>query len=325
MADEPRDPVDPLDPLENPSGLPVSHPPEAALAAGRRKHGERLPAACFVVSILGGLALAVTYWVGGQTQLEGVFLALTLGGFGAGMVLWAKRFMPAGPEVEPRPPVASSEDEIEAFKADFDVGEYALERRSLLVKLMVGAGAALGVAVLFPIRSLGPRPGDWMTRSPFRKGTRLVDENGNPVRPDDLHVNGVMTVFPEGDIGDEYAQTLLIRLDPSKEFTPTPGREDWTPDNLIAYSKVCTHVGCPVGLFEQQLGTLLCPCHQSTFQVYNGGNPVFGPAAKALPQLPLEIDDEGHLVAGGVFSAPIGPGFWNQEKQWEGDDEGQES
>lgn len=291
----------------------------------RRKHGERLPAAFFTASILGGVALAVTYWVGGQTQLEGVFLALALGGFGGGMVLWAKRFMPAGPEVEPRGHVGSTEEEIEAFKADFDVGEYELERRSLLLKLMVGAGAALGLAVLFPIRSLGPRPGDWMTRSPFRKGTRLVDEKGELVRPDALRPNGVMTVFPEGDVGDEYAQTLLIHLDPTRRFTPEPGRERWTPENLVAYSKVCTHVGCPVGLYEQQFGTLLCPCHQSTFDVYDGARPVFGPAAKSLPQLPLDVDQDGYLVAGGGFSAPIGPGFWNQEKQWEDDDEGQES
>ncbi|WP_334144126.1 ubiquinol-cytochrome c reductase iron-sulfur subunit [Rhabdothermincola sp.] len=292
-------------------------PAGATMAGGPRRHGERLPAAFFVLSIIGGLGLAVVYWQGGQAQLEGVFLALALGGFGIAMVLWAKRFMPEGPDVEPRGRLASTPEEIEAFAADFESGEYELERRSLLTKLMIGAGAALGLAVLFPIRSLGPRPGEWMVRSPFRRGMRLVDEGGNPVRPGDLRVDGVLTVFPEGGLDDEYAQTLLIRLNPERTFTPRPGREGWTVDGLVAYSKVCTHVGCPVGLYEARFGQLLCPCHQSTFDVYQGAKPVFGPAATSLPQLPLGVDDEGYLIAEGGFSDPIGPGFWNQDRQWE--------
>jgi ubiquinol-cytochrome c reductase iron-sulfur subunit len=290
---------------------------EATLAGPRRRHGERLPAIFFVFSILAGIGLAVVYAAGGQAQAEGVLLAVALCGFGGGLVLWAKRFMPAGPEVEPRGEWHSTDEDVAAFKEDFDVGEYQLERRSLLTKLMIGAGAALGVAALFPIGSLGPRPGSWMTRSPFRRGTRLVDENGEPVSPDRLRQNGVLTVFPEGDLDDEYAQTMLIRFDPSKEFTPRSGREDWTVDNLVAYSKVCTHAGCPVGLYEAQFGTLLCPCHQSTFDVYDGARPVFGPAATSLPQLPLALDDDGFLISTGPFSGPVGPEFWNQRLLWE--------
>jgi ubiquinol-cytochrome c reductase iron-sulfur subunit len=306
-----------------PSGaVPPGRPPEATMAAGARRHTEALPAACFIVSMLAGVAVAVVYWFGGQTQLEGVFLALALGGFGAGMVLWAKRFMPAGPESEPRGRLGSTEEEIQAFKADFGLGEHELERRSLLTKLMVGAGAALGVAAIFPIRSLGPRPGDWLTTSAYQQGTRIIDEQGNPVRPEDISVNGVLTVFPTGDLNDEYAQTLLIRLDPDKTFTPRSGREDWVADGMVAYSKMCTHVGCPVGLYEAASGKLLCPCHQSTFDVYDGARPVFGPATTSLPQLPLVVDDGGYLVAGGPFSGPVGPGFWNQDRLWE--DEGYE-
>ncbi len=301
-----------------PSGaVPPGRPPESTMAAPRRKHGDLLPAAFFVVSMLAGLGLAVVYWRGGQNQIEGVLLALALGGFGAGMVLWAKRFMPAGPETEPRGRLASTEEEIQAFKADFDVGDYELTRRGLLTKLMLGAGAALGIAVLFPVASLGPAPGSWLTTSPYRRGTRLVDDQGNPVTPDDLEVNGIMTVFPEDDLGDEYAQTLLIKLNPDKDFTTAEGREGWVAAGLIAYSKMCTHVGCPVGLFEAATGQLLCPCHQSTFDVYDGANPIFGPAATPLPQLPLAIDSAGHVIAGGPFSGPIGPGFWNQNRLWE--------
>jgi ubiquinol-cytochrome c reductase iron-sulfur subunit len=309
VPDEPMAPL-PAQPDEPPAESPMAARP-------RRRHGERLPAAFFVVSMLAGLALAVVYWTGGQTQLEGVFLAISLVGFGGGMVLWAKRFMPLGPEVEPRGPLASTEEEIAAFKADFDVGEYELERRSLLTRLMIGAGAALGIAALFPIRSLGPRPGAWLTESPFQPGTRLVDEQGAPVKPADLAVDGVLTVFPENELDQEYAQTLLIRLQPDRAFTPRAGREDWTPDALVAYSKVCTHVGCPVGLYEARSGQLLCPCHQSTFDVYDGARPVFGPATTSLPQLPLSIDDDGFVVASGPFSDPIGPGFWNQDRLYE--------
>ena len=93
---------------------------------------------------------------------------------------------------------------------------------------------------------------------------------------------------------------------------PLPGRDDWTVADLIAYSKICTHAGCPVGLYQAQSGLLLCPCHQSTFEVADGAKPIFGPATRSLPQLPLGTDADGYLIATGDFSAPIGPGFWDQ-------------
>ena len=277
---------------------------------------ELAPALAFGVSMVSGIALAVVYWTGGQAQLEGIFLALALGGIGVGMVQWAKRFLPAGPEVEPRGRLASTEEEIDALRDDFQSGEHDLERRGLLVKLLVGAGAALGLAAVFPIRSLGPNPGPVLTTSPFRKGTRLVRDDGTPVKADDLATGGVLTVFPEGDLTDEFAQTLLLRLQPGRN-EPRSGREGWTPQDLAAYSKICTHAGCPVGLYQERLGQLLCPCHQSTFDVYDGCRPIFGPASTSLPQLPLSVDADGNLVANGPFSGPIGPGFWNQKRQWE--------
>jgi ubiquinol-cytochrome c reductase iron-sulfur subunit len=102
----------------------------------------------------------------------------------------------------------------------------------------------------------------------------------------------VTTVFPEGH---------------------EEGRSDWAPEGCLAYSKICTHAGCPVGLYRAEAGELLCPCHQSTFDVYTGAVPVFGPAARPLPQLPLDVNEEGYLVAQGDFSAPVGPSFWNLE------------
>jgi ubiquinol-cytochrome c reductase iron-sulfur subunit len=105
---------------------------------------------------------------------------------------------------------------------------------------------------------------------------------------------------------------VLIR--PSGTLRPRPGREGWTPDGLVAYSKLCTHVGCPVGLYQAQEHLLLCPCHQSTFDVLDGARPVFGPATRSLPQLPLEVDEEGYLYAGGDFSGPTGAGFWDRDR-----------
>ncbi len=279
----------------------------------RARGGQAAPAVAFGASILAAVALAVVYDRGGQTQAEGVLLAVALGGIGVGLVLWAKRFMPEGPDVEPRGRIGSTEDDQRAFVKDFEAGGETFGRRNFLTKLLFGAVGALGVAALFPLRSLGPRPGRGLKSTPYRNGVRLVSETGDPIRPDDPGVGGVITAFPEGHVGDETAQTLLIRLLPG-QLTPQPGREDWTVNNVVAYSKVCTHAGCPVGLYQKDRGELLCPCHQSTFDVFDGATPVFGPATRPLPQLPLATDGDGNLIATGDFSGPVGPGFWDIDK-----------
>ena len=131
------------------------------------------------------------------------------------------------------------------------------------------------------------------------------------MRPADVEVDGFITVFPSSDPQNANGPTLLIHVRPGQN-QPRPGRDDWTVDDLIAYSKICTHAGCPVGLYQAQSGLLLCPCHQSTFEVADGAQPIFGPATRSLPQLPLGTDADGYLIATGDFSAPIGPGFWDQ-------------
>jgi ubiquinol-cytochrome c reductase iron-sulfur subunit len=291
------------------------HDDEAPTAPRPRpKGGENLPVVAFVLAIIGSFAFAINYFVGNNTQVFGVAVFFMVGGVGVGLVAWAKRYMtPAQPDVEPRGRIASTEEEIAEFKADFDVGEYELERRGLLTKLLIGAASALGLAALIPLKSLGPDPDESFKVTPWADGKRLVDEQGNPITASSVNTNGVITVFPEGDIGDEFSQTLLIGLQPGR-LVPVPGRESWTPQNLAAFSKVCTHVGCPVGLFEASTGQLLCPCHQSTFDVYAACQPTFGPAATPLPQLPLGIDEDGYVVALGDFSSPPGPGFWNQRQ-----------
>jgi ubiquinol-cytochrome c reductase iron-sulfur subunit len=287
---------------------PVSDEERTSLA----RRGERLTSIAFGISIVGALALAVVYWNGGQPQLEGVFLALSLGGLGVGLIVWARYFMPRATDVEERHPIESTEEEIDAFREEFERGEHILTRRSLLVRMGTAAVAALGVALVFPIRSLGPRPGKGFKSTPYRRGVRLVTEEGRLIRAEDISVDGVVTAFPEGHTEAADAPTLLIR--PNRPVQPRPGREDWTPGNLVAYSKLCTHVGCPVGLYQAGEHLLLCPCHQSTFDVLDGARPIFGPAARALPQLPIEVDDEGVIVALGDFSSPPGPGFWDRDR-----------
>ena len=276
---------------------------------------ELASAASFVVAMLASIGLAVVYWQGGQPQAEGVLLALALGGIGVGIVLWAKHFMPNDEVVEEREPLVSSEEDVADFTADFAAGQSSLRSRRLLVATAGGACAALGVAVLFPIRSLGPRPGRGLKETPYRNAPiRVVTDEGEPLRPEDLPVDGFVTVWPEGYTDAADASTLLIHFRDSQDFQPAPGREDWTVGNIVAYSKLCTHVGCPVGLYQSELGLLLCPCHQSTFDVLVHAEPIFGPAARPLPQLPLDTDEQGYLIATADFSGPVGPGFWDRDR-----------
>lgn len=274
--------------------------------------GEWLTAACFGVSMVAALGLAVVYWRGGQPQLEGLFLAIALGGIGVGIVVWAKHYMPPEEIVEERHSLASTDEERKLFWAEIERGEDELSRRALLLKMAGASMAVLGAALLFPIRSLGPRPGKGFKSTPYRDGVRLVTDDNQPIRAADVPSDGILTAFPVDHTDSADAPTLLIR--PARRVKPVPGREDWTPDGLVAYSKLCTHVGCPVGLYQAGEHLLLCPCHQSTFDVLDGARPVFGPAARALPQLPLRVNEEGFVVATGDFSGPTGPGFWDRDR-----------
>ncbi|HYF44815.1 MAG TPA: ubiquinol-cytochrome c reductase iron-sulfur subunit, partial [Acidimicrobiales bacterium] len=223
-------------------------------------------------------------------------------------------FMPDDVAVEARGTVASKPEDVQGLLDDLGAERAQVGRRHLLVRMLAVAGGALGVAALFPIRSLGPRPGRGLHTTPYEEGgLRLVTEEGEAVHRDDLAVNGLLTVFPEGHEGREDSQTLLLNL-PEGDLRPREGREDWTVGGLCAFSKVCTHAGCPVGLFEEEIGQLLCPCHQSTFDVRDACRPIFGPATRSLPQLPLATDDEGYLIATGDFSDPVGPGFWDRDR-----------
>ena len=265
-------------------------------------------AAAFGISIVASLALLPVYLLGGQAQVEGILLGLAFGGLGAGIVIWALFLMEVPVEAEDRKPLASPPGTDEALSDAAQV--QTVTRRTFLVRLLLAAGVILAAALAIPTLSLGPAPGESLFRTPWARGMRVVNPDGDPIRPEDIAVDSVTTVFPDGHLDSGDGVALLIRVR-GEDLQLPDGRGDWTPEGCVVYSKVCTHAGCPVGLYRAEQHQLLCPCHQSTFDVLRGAVPTFGPAARPLPQLPLEVDEAGYLVARGDFPEPVGPSFWN--------------
>ncbi len=266
---------------------------------------EWVSVASFLTCAAAAVAVTYVYSTGGDPQLEGALLGIAFGGLGVGFVTWAHRLLPHGPYVEPRPELSSGTTEREATDEDFERGGMLTRRRVLLGSLLTAAGAMVAAAV-FPLRSLGPRPDAPLRRTPWRKGLALVNEEGRAVHASDVPTGGLVTVFPEGHVGSADGQAVLIRID--RFLTPKGG----DADGFIVYSKICTHAGCPVGLYQAQLQQLLCPCHQSAFDVLDNAKPTSGPAARALPRLPIEVDGHGVLRALGDFPEPVGPAWWTR-------------
>ena len=272
-------------------------------------------AVCFAVSTLAAIGLAVVYWRGGNTQAEGALLAVVSGGIGAGIVAVGEDAMP--------------HDEVTEERAERRVARGG--GRGLRGRLRGGREGhrpAPAAARDWPPRR-SPR---WARRScsPSARSVRdrarasrttpyanapisVVTEDGQPVKPSDLASTASSPCGPRATpMRPTRRRCSSTRAD--QDFEPGRAGEDWTVDDLVAYSKLCTHVGCPVGLYQADAGLLLCPCHQSTFDVLDGARPIFGPAARSLPQLPLGIDDDGEIVARGDFSGPVGPGFWDRDR-----------
>jgi ubiquinol-cytochrome c reductase iron-sulfur subunit len=222
--------------------------------------------------------------------------------------------MPNEPSVETREVLLGEPEEREEAEASFVAGAEEIGRRKFLGGLLGAAVAALGAAFLFPIRSFGKAPGSSLYTTSWRKGLRAVTPDGTPVVAATLTDNEVLTIFPEGHLDAADSVAVLIKM-PLGSFRPQPGRDSWSPENIVAFSKVCTHAGCPVGLFQAASAELLCPCHQSVFLVTEAAKPISGPATRPLPQLPLTVDADGYVVAQSDFPSPIGPGFWHVGKQ----------
>ncbi len=256
-------------------------------------------------------------------------LGLTLGGafflIGAGAIHWAKKIMSKKMVTHERHDLRSADDVRAAALADWDEGteDSGFGRRRLIRNSLIGAMALLPLPAIVLLRDLGPLPGDVKTRTIWGGGVRVMTDPGfRPLRASDLGIGSLVNALPETfedlpehgpDRINERAKSpiILVRMEPA-EIDAAEGRENWHVDGILAYSKICTHVGCPINLYEQTTHHLLCPCHQSTFDLAEDGRVVFGPAARNLPQLPLEVDDEGYLVAQSDFTEPVGPSYWER-------------
>ncbi len=287
--------------------------PQFQVAAKNPKRTERTTLVFFLLALAGFAGFGAAYTQNASNFLLGLSMALGLLMFGFGVASWGMFLMPRGPFEEPRALMQTTPEEKRLFLGDFESrGKVAIERRGFLAKAMGAAAAVLGVVTAFPlIRSLGPLPKKSLYRTKWRKGSYVTDINNRRVKVDDIDVGSMVTVFPQDDVGGAISQTVLLHPQTTDIVTMT-GRETWAPQGFIAFSKVCTHAGCPVGLYEQATEQLLCPCHQSLFDIYSGAEPVFGPAPRPLPQLPLYIDSRGYIRAQTGYDEPVGPGFWER-------------
>jgi ubiquinol-cytochrome c reductase iron-sulfur subunit len=299
-------------------------PPEPVLDAPAPSNpgSELLVAVLLLVGAACAVAFVVAYASSADTQLLGSTIGAALLSFAAVFFVIAKRLVPQAESDEPYPERAHQPEQEEVARI-VDESASGLTRKKLLVVAAGTAGTALAVAVVTPLASLGPiLDTDRLYRSPWSRGRGLVDAAGRPLKASEILERSLFSAFPEGaDRLDIASPIIVVRLDPSDLDLPV-GREDWAPEGIVAYSKICTHAACAISLYRTPLNeptapqpALVCPCHFSTFDPATGGSVLFGPAGRDLPQLPLDIDAQGNLVAGGDFSGPVGPSWWGVRKR----------
>jgi ubiquinol-cytochrome c reductase iron-sulfur subunit len=302
----------------------------------RAKKAELIVAACFILAMLAGFGFLVAYGLIGVGSVTGALhsnlaLGLTLAAalllLAVGAVIWVRHLMPDVELTEQRHRMASDPKDRQAFKETWEEGAEASQfvKRPIVRRSLIAATVPLGIAPLFLLRDLGPLPGTSLDTTVWRKGLRLLVYGTNrPITPAEFSSPGsIISVGPEGYLGDDDAMAkaavIIIKFRPG-EVQYAPGWrpvankvvQNWTVDNIVAYSKICTHVGCPAALYEQTTHHILCPCHQSTFDATQGARVIFGPATRPLPQLPIGVDKEGFLIATGDFAVPVGPSFWER-------------
>jgi len=306
----------------------------------RAKRVEKVVAACFIIAALAGFAFLVFYATIGVGSITSVLHSnLALGGsmalmfllLGIGSTLWVRHLMPTVELTEQRHPMASTPQERAAFKETFQEGADTSQfvKRPIVRRSLMLATVPLAVAPIFLLRDLGPLPGTSLDFTVWRKGQRLlIYGTGRPVTPAEFNSPGsIISVGPEGYLDDDDAMAkaavTLIKFRPGElvfgpnarpggPATPDKVVPNWTVDNIVAYSKICTHLGCPAALYDQNTHHILCPCHQSTFDATLGAKVIFGPATRPLPQLPIGVDSQGYLIALGDFNEPVGPSFWER-------------
>ncbi|MEU5989511.1 Rieske 2Fe-2S domain-containing protein [Spirillospora sp. NPDC047418] len=313
------------------------------------KRAERIVAAFFLLAFLASVAFIAYFigWSGRDGGMHGIWdarevnfwlggtMALAFLSMAIGVTIWVRRLMTSKPIIQERHELAADEETKETFNREFLAGaeDSGITKRPLLRRTLLLAAAPLGLAPLVLLRDLGPLPekrlrhtfwGEAVKRAKAegKRGVRLVvDGTNKPLRVSDFATPGSMiTVLPEGmeehlpenQVITQVAKAVTILINvPADEFKPAKGRENWHINGVVAYSKVCTHVGCPAALYEQTTHHILCPCHQSTFDATDAAKVIFGPAARPLPQLPLAVED-GYIVATSDYHEPVGPSFWER-------------
>jgi ubiquinol-cytochrome c reductase iron-sulfur subunit len=327
----------------------VPHRPRAADTdpkAARR--AERQVAAMFALSMLFVVLFVVAY-VGidkstvvyipvlGVVGASNVALGFTMGMaillIGAGAIQWAKKLMPDVEVVQQRHDQLSPAGATREAAANYERGkdESGFARFTLIRRTLIGALVLFPIPLVVMLRDMWVptpveveedlSPAEILSTTIWTAGSRIVsDGTYGPVKPEDLPVGGLISAIPEDlrEVEEEEgnlnargkAAIILVRMEPG-QIRAQQG-DGWDYQGILAYSKICTHVGCPIALYEQRTHHLLCPCHQSTFDLADAGNVVFGPAARRMPQLPIGVDEEGYLVAMSDFAEPVGPSFWER-------------
>ncbi len=294
----------------------------------------------FYLSVAGSIWAIAAYMIfpiedGSLTSIRsnnlfiGLGIALALLAIGVGAIHWSKAVMSDKEHIEFRHPTRGRDETragaVEVFEAaneESGFGRRTMIRNSLFIALV--ASILPGITLFRGLAPQNENPVELLSQTMWRKGMRLAhDPSGRPVKASEVTLGSAFHIIPEplADLKetDENAYlnekakaiVLLVRM-PQEQLTQAPDRVSWSYDGIVAYSKVCTHVGCPVGLYEQQTHHLLCPCHQSQFDISDGAKVIFGPAARPLPQLPIAVDSEGYLIAQSDFTEPVGPSFWER-------------
>ena len=285
------------------------------------KRAEGIVLAMLGIAAAAAAVFVIAYALEWSTQILGLSLGAAFAFIAVALVLAGKRVAPGEVVAEDRPGLGDEGEQL-ALEQDITEGGKGVSRRGVLLGGAAATGTALSAALVLPVASLGPKPGDQIGASPWRRGTSVLDEEGVHLAPTDIALGGFVTGYPEGSDRRELGSPIvLVKLRPDELDLPAD-RSDWDADGVLAFSKICTHAGCTINLFRYPLyeptspgPALVCPCHYSTFDVTTGGDRIFGPAGRALPQLPLDVDADGRLIAGGEFSGAIGPSWWGVRKQ----------
>jgi quinol---cytochrome c reductase iron-sulfur subunit len=277
------------------------------------------------LSSLSALGFVLVYAFASRLPAVNQLLGLTLGGallfLAAALIVVGLRLVPNEEVVEPYPP-AEHPGEQQVLAEVLEESGSRFSRGGLFKLGLLGAGGALGLALLTPAVSFGPL---FQVRqflgTPWRRGRRLVDEHGTPYKASDIEHDNFYLAFAEGARGQEKeemsASLILIRLPPSALRLPAQLKGYPAAGGILAYSRICTHAGCAINMYRSPLfqpdepkPAFVCPCHYSTFDPATGGTVLFGPAGRNLPMLPIYVDAKGDLRAKGNFDGPVGPSWW---------------